>query len=608
MIKEIVKVHTGMGAIAHENGTAFRVWAPHAEKVFLTGSFNEFNKESLPMRKEESGTWYLDVPAANAGDEYRYRILFGGKEFSRIDPYAREVSNSVGNGIVHDDSFDWGDHAFQLPPLNELIVYELHIGSFNPRREGQVGTFRSAQRQLRYLQKLGVNLIEIMPSAEFAGDFSWGYNPAHIFAVESSYGGPNALKEFVREAHKLGIGVIMDVVYNHFGPSDLNLWQFDGWTENNKGGIYFYNDWKSSTPWGDTRPDYGRGEVRQFIHDNAMMWLEEYRIDGLRFDMTLYMRHVRGDDDPGADLPDGWSLAQWINKDIRERFPHAICIAEDLRNNSGITESPDLGGAGFHSQWDASFVHPIRGAVITPEDHNRSMIAVRDAILACYNNDAFRRVVYSESHDEVANGKARIPTEVSPDDPQGFFARKRSVLAASLVFTAPGVPMIFQGQEFLQDEWFRDDHPLKWELANEYPGIVQSYRDLCHLRLNRNGISRGLCGQHVHVFHVNDDQNVLAFRRWDKGGIGDDVIVVVNFSNEARVDYRLGLPLPGKWKLSFNSGDKKYFDDYGIANSCDIVTEAMAYDGFDHSGLVSIGPYVALIYTKPKDEPTTGIE
>ncbi len=127
---------------------------------------------------------------------------------------------------------------------------------------------------------------------EFAGDRSWGYNPAHPFAIESTYGGPAGFQRFVKAAHQKGIAVLVDVVYNHFGPSDLSLWQFDGWSENGMGGIYFYQDWRANTPWGDTRPDYGRREVRQYIRDNALMWLEDYRCDGLRFDATAYIRNV----------------------------------------------------------------------------------------------------------------------------------------------------------------------------------------------------------------------------------------------------------------------------------------------------------------------------
>ena len=135
-----------------------------------------------------------------------------------------------------------------------------------------------------------MSAIQVMPPFEFAGDISWGYNPAHLFAIESGYGGPDAFKRFIRDAHEHGIAVIVDIVLNHLGPSDLDLWRFDGWAEGDGGGIYVYNDERGETPWGRTRPDYGRGEVRTFLRDSAMTWLEEFRCDGLRFDATVFMR------------------------------------------------------------------------------------------------------------------------------------------------------------------------------------------------------------------------------------------------------------------------------------------------------------------------------
>ena len=225
------------------------------------------------------------------------------------------------------------------------------------------------------------------------------------------------------------------------------------------GGIYFYNDWHAETPWGSTRPDYGRKEVRQFIRDNALMWLEEYHVDGLRFDMTLYIHNVRASDDPGGDLPDGWSLVQWINREVRQRYPGRITIAEDLQNDDRITKPVDQAGGGFTAQWAARFVHPVRAAVITPSDEQRSLDSVRGAIEGRYNGDPFQRVIYSESHDEVANGKARVASEIDPHDPDSWFAQKRTTLAAALVLTAPGIPMLFQGQEFLEDGWFQDSVP-----------------------------------------------------------------------------------------------------------------------------------------------------
>ncbi|MGI6637902.1 MAG: alpha-amylase family glycosyl hydrolase [Desulfobulbus sp.] len=593
------KKQAGMGAIPHEGGTAFRVWAPHAQQIFVMGDFNNWSKTKAPMTSEENGYWYLDITGAKPGQEYKFLIKNGEMEMERIDPYARQVTNSVGNGVIYDHaSFDWQGDEFTLPPHNELIIYEMHIGSFFADTEGRPGDFDAVLRKFDHLIKLGVNAVQIMPIAEFAGDYSWGYNPAHIFAVESAYGGPDEFKRFVREAHKRGLAVILDVVYNHFGPSDLDLWQFDGWQENDKGGIYFYNDHRSQTPWGDTRPDYGRGEVRQFIHDNALMWLEDYRVDGLRYDMTLYIRSVHGDG--GEEIPEGWTLMQYINDTVRERFPGRILIAEDLHNQNAVTADVEHGGAGFHSQWDAQFVHPIRAMVIAAEDAHRSMEAVRQAISFRYEDDAFHRVIYSESHDEVANGKARVPQEINADDPTDWYAQKRSTLAAGLVFTAPGIPMLFQGQEFLQGEWFRDDVPLDWDLNDEFHGIVRLYRDLAALRLNRQGHTRGLCGQHLQVFHVNDAENMIAFQRWDEHGPGDDVVVVVNCSNAPKENYLIGLPEEGQWKLRINTDASIYSDDFSNFASSDLHAEPGECDGLQAQATVAIGPYTVLIYSKDK--------
>ena len=319
-------------------------------------------------------------------DEYRYLIHtpadWNLPPLSRIDPYARKVTKALGNGIISDPkAFDWGDDAFIITSWNELIIYEMHVGTFNVKEEGQPGTLDDAIEKLPYLRELGINAIEVMPIMEFAGDFSWGYNPSHPFAVESIYGGPDAFKRFVKAAHEHGIAVIVDVVYNHLGPSDLDLWQFDGWSENEKGGIYFYNDRRSSTPWGETRPDYGRDEVRFYLRDNALMWFEEYHVDGLRWDMIVYINSIDGDTANRAnDISDGWTLMQWINHESHQRFPGKIIIGESMRNNPWVIKDVGAGGAGFNAQWDAEFVHPVRQAIISPNDASRDVRAVCEAI------------------------------------------------------------------------------------------------------------------------------------------------------------------------------------------------------------------------------------
>jgi 1,4-alpha-glucan branching enzyme len=485
----------------------------------------------------------------------------------------------------------------------------MHLGTFHDNEDGKSDKFAEAVQKLDHLQRLGVNVIEVMPLAEFAGDLSWGYNPACVFAVETAYGGPVGFKRFVKAAHQAGLGVILDVVYNHFGPGDLDLWQFDGWSENGTGGIYFYSDWRAETPWGATRPDYGRPEVRQFICDNALMWLDEYHVDGLRFDMTLFMRNVRGNGDPGGDLPDGWSLAQWINREVQQRYPGRITIAEDLQNDDRLTLPVDQGGAGFTAQWAARFVHPVRAAVITPDDAQRSLDSVRGAVEGRFNGDPFQRVIYSESHDEVANGKARVASEIDPRDPDSWFAQKRTTLAAALVLTSPGIPMLFQGQEFLEDGWFQDSVPLDWHKSKEFSGLVRMYRDLIHLRLNRSGCTRGLSGSGVHTFHQNQSDGVLAYHRSHQGGPGDDVVVVANFSRLARENYQLGFPSPGMWRLRLNSDWNGYSRAFGNQACSDVVagplqdespngTNAVARDGLPAAGTIAIGPYSVLVFSQ----------
>jgi 1,4-alpha-glucan branching enzyme len=588
----------GMGAIPHDAGVAFRVWAPHAEQVSVIGSFNDWQPGVDQCVSEGNGYWYADLAHAKSGDEYQYHLINGEQQLQRIDPYARVVTNSAGNAVVPAlDFFDQPGSDFQMPPWNELVIYELHIGTFNAK-DDTIGTFDTAIERLPHLQALGINAVEVMPIAEFAGDYSWGYNPAHPYAVESAYGGPEAFKRFIAAAHDLGIAVIVDVVYNHFGPSDISLWQFDGWQENGKGGIYFYNDWRSATPWGDTRPDYGRGEVRQYIFDNAMMWLDDYHADGLRYDMTLYIRSVEAS--AQQMIVEGWSLLQWINSEVERRYPGKITIAEDLQSSAELTLKHEDGGAHFSSQWDAAFVHPVRTALIEVDDANRSMPAVRDALLKRYNDDAFERVVYTESHDEVANGKQRLVSEIDPSEQPGRYAIKRSCLGAALVMTAPGIPMLFQGQEFLRDQWFRDDRPIDWHRAEEYADITTLYRDLISLRLNRSGYSAGLCGQHTAVYHVNDNDKLIAMHRWQEGGAGDDVVVVFNFAEGRKDHYVIGLPQAGEWKLRFNSDATLYSEQLDETPSGDITAQDEAHDGHAFSAAITIGAYSCLIYTQEK--------
>jgi 1,4-alpha-glucan branching enzyme len=588
-----------MGATPYPGGVTFRVWAPNASAVSVYGTFDDWDAAGEPLALEEGGTWSADIAAARAGDEYRFLVRSGDQLLSRIDPRARRMTNSVGNGIVYDPTaFDWGDHHFDTPHWDDLVIYELHVGTFSEGMHGEPGTLDGVRRRLPYLRQLGVGAIQLMPPYEFAGDRSWGYNPAFPFAVESTYGGPDELKELVKAAHAHGIAVILDVVYNHFGPSDLDLWRFDGWSEGDKGGIYFYQDERSSTPWGETRPDYGRQDVREFIRDNVLQWLDEFRVDGLRWDATAWISSISGAGHGAPDaIPEGWRLMADINAEMAQRYPGRLMIAEDLRADRAITTPAAEGGAGFGAQWDGAFVHAVRAALTAVTDEDRDIGAVA-AVVSAEPEAALARVIYTESHDEDANGSARVPEEIWPGYADSWASRKRASLGAAVVLTAPGIPMLFQGQELIEGRWFSDEDPVDWDLRHTRRGLLRLHADLIGLRRNQGGITAGLRGRGVQVHHVDPANRLLAWHRWQQGGPRDDVVVVASFSVEPRTDERIGVPRTGRWRVRFNSDWDGYDPEFETVEALDAEAQPIPWDGMAQSIAVSVGPYSALVLSQ----------
>ena len=592
----------GMGALPSDSGTTFRVWAPHATAVSVVGTFNDWDTTRHPLARDDGGaaeTWSADVPEARPGDEYRFVLGTAAGERYRIDPRARRLTNSVGNAIVYDAAaFAWGDADFRQPPWNDLVIYELHVGTFSEGVHGRPGTLDGVRRRLPYLRDLGVGAIQLMPPFEFAGDRSWGYNTAYPFAVESTYGSPDDLKALVRDAHAAGIAVILDVVYNHLGPSDLDIWQFDGWSEAGKGGIYFYEDERSTTPWGDTRPDYGRSEVRAFLRDSAMQWLEEFRIDGLRWDATAWISSIFGGGNGGPDrIPDGWQFMAEVNAEIAEAWPGRLTIAEDLRSDRAIVTPSGEGGAGFGAQWDGAFVHFVRTSLIAADDADRDITSVAGSIVA-NPVDAFKRVIYTESHDEDANGSARVPEEIWPGYADSWASKKRATLGSAIVLTSPGIPMLFQGQELVEGSWFDDEDGLDWTLRHRHAGLLRLHRDLISLRRNSADVSRGLRGPHVTVQHVNLDAKVLGWHRWLDGGPRDDVVVLANFSATTYPDYHLGVPRKGRWRVRFNSAWEGYDPEFETVDSLDTDSEPEEHDGMPQRISAGLGPYSVVIFSQ----------
>lgn len=550
-----------LGVTLYRGGAEFRVWAPFARQVYISGTFTQDSKQ--PLVSEGDGYWFALIRNVEPGHQYKYIIETpDGRLLEKNDPRARAITSSdKGFSVVIDNSFDWQNDAdFRLPARDDQVIYELHVGTFNRPDAATTGTFNTAIEKLDYLRELGINVIELMPVTSMAFSNGWGYAPNHIFSVESMLGGRHGLMKFVRECHARGIAVILDVVYNHF-YGDTDLWQFDGWSENDRGGIYFYNDERGDTPWGG-RPDYGRPEVRQFILDNIAMWFSEYHMDGLRVDSTIYMRNSAGrDGDAEHDIDDAWSLLQDIVALAHKIKPDSLIIAEDSASNPHLTAPRANNGCGFDAQWELGFPHALRGALGLSSDSPK-LQGIHYEFEHVYNGDAFERVIFSDSHDTAANGSVRLNEAADPTGGTTLFAREKALVADAVTLTSAGIPMILQGSEFLQDGSFNDWAALEWKKTEKYAGIVLAHQHLLALRRDIHGTTRGLRGQSTALFHNNENDRVIGYHRWDKGGARDDTLVIVNFSDQHFDRYDITLPLPGHWRVRFNSSWRGYSKDF----------------------------------------------
>jgi 1,4-alpha-glucan branching enzyme len=606
-----------LGATPHDDGTTtFRVWAPFVDAVAVKIN----GGTPVPLAKEAGHsdaadtTWAGTVPGARAGDKYRYAMERSGVTLEFNDPRAQQLTGfdpPDGFGIVGNDDKpqsvvvnpDFDISGFTEPSFNAMVIYEMHIGTFNQ-------TFAGAVDKLDYLKALGINAVEVLPvtqnplfSDHNPSDHDWGYDPVQLFAIKSRYGTPQEFREFIRQCHQRQIAVIVDVVYNHLVQNNL-LRGFGGFTTPDiPGGIYLYGGDRADTGFGP-RPDYGRPQVRQYIIDNALLLLRDYGADGLRFDDTI---DIRTFGQARAVNNEGVELLQDVNSAYRSsdpRQPGKITIAEDLQSSSNVTlQAPPI-GLEFNSQWDDMMVNVMRDVVTKVNDSDRNLGAVRDTLQKKMASDVFSRVVYTENHDQVGHppGQIRLPAMIDVNDHESIYAKKRSTLAAAIMLTSPGIPMIFQGQEMLETRDFGFTTPTAVDFTRavdpKFKGIVQIYRDLIALRRNVAGQTGGLAGQNLNVFHLNDSNKTLAYHRWENGGSGDDVVVVANFSNVPLSALNLGFPRGGLWHVRFNSGAAVYDPSFQNGDSFDTIANPGGKDGLNFNANVGIGPYSVVILSQ----------
>ena len=570
-----------LGATVAGAGTVFRVWAPNAERVSVAGSFNNWSDSAHPLTSIR-GYWQGRVRGARAGHEYKFAIGNDGVLW-RSDPRARRQVNSVGNSIITASNYQWNDAGWVTPDFEDLVIYELHVGTFSGGGDGVIGhpgRFRSVvDVHLDNLVELGITAVELMPVMEFAGGLSWGYNPSFQFAPESSYGTPDDLKYLVDRCHRAGIAVLLDVVYNHMGASDLagNLLDYDGEE------LYFYPEGNGyrETPWGP-RPDYGRAEVRQYIRDSVKMWLEEYHVDGLRIDGTDFIKVNT----------EGWRLLQEISRTVDTVSPRAIVIAEQLPNDPAVTAPIEAGGAGADSQWNDLFHDNLRDALGAAAFGDPDM----GALAAGMNHFAFggvRAVNYIESHDEVAV-HGRVAEVADRADPASPWAQGRGKLCWGLVMFTSGIPMVLQGQELLENRRFGDtlEHRIRWPRRESHWEYFRACRDMTRLRVSLPALR---ADGRQNVFHVNDAGNVIAWQRWTDSG--EDLVIVASFNNGDFSEYCLGMPGGGEWHEIFNS-DSELYGGRNRGNGGRISADGEARDGLGHSACITLPRMGVLVFSR----------
>jgi 1,4-alpha-glucan branching enzyme len=581
----------GPGAHLTDKGVLFRVWAPNAASAWVSG---DFAPARVPLVSEPGGFFSAEVAGAKAGAKYTFVLAprEGQGELERLDPYCRERTESrVACRVTDPFAFAWKDQTFSRPKREKQIVYEMHIGSFSVDPAKRHGTFASAKARLGELADLGVNVIELMPVFDFGGNpDGWGYNPHLHFATKTSYGTPEELRSFVDEAHQKGIAVWIDAVVNHHdGYPQAPLRCFDGNCPNKTAGIYYFGPGAyANTPWGP-RPNFVEPAVKQMLLDATTAWIDEFHGDGFRWDSTSNIRAIDGQ----GTTPGGKELLVEQNRIAKARG--ATSTAEDLKGFADLTQAVDKGGFGFDAQWDG-FGYDVARVIEGFEDDARDLGAISNAYTGGYNGDPFSRVLFTETHDTVGNGGARLPNRIDPANPESIAARRRSMLAGAILLTAPGIPMFFMGQEGLALGTFTD--PPKPLAAKSAAGVLVAayYKDLVALRKNASGKTGALSEAGVEILHRNDTAKVLVVRR--HGPSGEDVIVALNFRNRAYTRYDVGVPAGGAYRVRLTTDRKAYGADFTEASVAPVEALAQAYEGRPFTLPLALGAYGVVVLSR----------
>ena len=628
------EIYNKLGATPHKldgiEGVLFAVWAPNAQRVSVVGDFNNWDGLRNPMRVlGNSGVWELFVPGLENYDKYKFEIKFNGQILQKADPYAffAELRPNTASMVYDIDGYKWGDKKWLVGrkkknPLDGPInVYELHTGSWK-RAESEDFRHLSwpelTERLIPYVKDMGYTHIELMPIMEHPFDGSWGYQVTGFYAPTSRHGSPHELMAFVDACHQSGIGVLLDWVPAHFPKDAHGLASFDGTS------LYEHSDPRQGEhpDWGTLIFNYGRSEVKNFLIANVLFWIEKYHIDGLRVDAVASMLYLDYGKDSGQWIPNEYGgrenheaveFIKHMNSIVAKKHPNVLMIAEESTAWSGVTRSVDEDGLGFALKWNMGWMNDFLSYMSEDSVHRKHY----------HHHLTFSMVyAYSEkymltlSHDEVVHGKKSLVDKM-PGDIWQKMANLRT--AYSFMMGHPGKKLLFMGGEIAQFNEWSESRALDWFLPEEFEHHRQMQtfvRDINHLYIKEKALwQKDFSGDGFQWISCHDhERSIVSFYRMaekprrirrdeqseclprcskadqaTKGPTYEYLVFACNFTPVPHMDYRVGLPAPGKYVEIINS-DAAIYGGSGIVNPGKLTAEAHLCDGREYSVPIKLPP------------------